>query len=190
MNPWERCYYQHFTSYFNKPFDREIYRRDADSPPLQILTYDWAYPGYRLYTSLGLTAYASDIKDTAEVILLADAGGKQVPFLFVNALYFIIQQRIPLGSKFAVGGIDRLSPQFAEQFDKAALYFTLVTPEDEFQPGFEQVECEGDEGLVYQTLFISEAEHDFLKRNGGPTFEEKFRKQDADLCSLFRPSCV
>lgn len=190
MNPWDRCYYEHFTSCFHKPFDREIYRHDADSPPLQVLTYDWAYPGYRLYASLGLTAYASEVKDVAEAIVLADAGGKQVPFLFVNALYFVIQQRIPLASKFAVGGIDRLAPQFAEQFDKTALYFSVVTPEDEFRPGFEKVECDGDVGLVYQALFISEAEHDFLRRHGGAAFEEIYRKQDADMCSLFRPSCV
>jgi hypothetical protein len=191
-NSWDRCYYQHFTGYFGKPFDRETYRRDADSPPLQIITYDWAYPGYRLYASLGLTAYAAEVKDLAEVILLADGGGKVVPFLFVNALFFAIQQGIALSSKFAVGGVDRLAPPFAEQFDKAALYFTLVTPEDKFHPGFERVECAGDVGLVYQAIFISEAEHDFLRRSGGAAFEAKYRAQEpeADLCSLLRPSCV
>jgi hypothetical protein len=190
MHFWAQCYDQHFTHYLGKPFDREVYRRDPDSPPLSIVTHDWAFPGYRVYASLGLTSYESEVKELAEVILLADAGGKQVPYLLVNALFFIIQQRIPLSSRFAVGGVDRLAPAFAEQFDKAALYFALVTPEDKFPPGFERVECGEDVGLIYQATFISEAEHDFLRRSGGEAFEERFRAQDADLCSLWRPSCV
>ena len=190
MHFWELCYDQHFTRYLGKPFDREIFRRDPDSPPLQIGTYDWAYPGYRVYASLGLTSYEADVQELAEVILLADAGGKQVPFLLVNALFFVIQQRIPLSSKFAVGGVARLAPPFAEQFAKAALYFALVTPADKFPPGFESVECGEDLGLIYQATFLSEAEHDFLRRQGADAFEEKFRAQDADLCSLRRPSCV
>jgi hypothetical protein len=192
MNPWDPCYYRHFTGYFGKPFDRETYRRDADSPPLQIITYDWAYPGYRIYASLGLTAYFAEVREVAEVILLADGGGKQVPFVFVNALFFVTQQRIPLASKFAVGGVDRLAPPLAAQFDKTALYFTLVTPADKFPPGLERVECDDGVGLLYQAVFISEAEHDFLRRRGGEAFEEKYRAQEeeADLCSLSRPSCV
>jgi hypothetical protein len=191
MTFWDRCYYEHFTSYLGKPFDRETYRQDADNPPLHIVTYDQRYaPRYRVYASIGLTAYENEVKDLAEVIVLADAGRKEVPYLLVNALFFITQQRITLASKFAVGGIDRLAPPFAQQFDKTALYFTLVTPADEFGEGFERVVCGEDMGLIYQGTFISEAEHEFLRRHGGDTFEEKFRAQDADLCSLLRPSCV
>jgi hypothetical protein len=187
---WDRCYDAHFTRYFGKPFDRETYRRDPDSPPLQVVTYDQPYPRYRVYTSLGLTAYETEVRELAEAMLLADAGGRQVPFLFVNALFFIIQQRIPLASKFAVGGVDRLAPDFASQFNKVALYFQVVTPADEFPEGFEEVDIDGDVGLIYQGLFVSEEEHDFLKRHGGKAFEEKLRAQDADLCSLMRPPCV
>jgi hypothetical protein len=191
MNTWDRCYYQHFTRYLGKPFDRETYGQSPDSPPLHIITYDQRYaPRYRVYASVGLTAYESEVQDLAEAIVLADAGGKQVPYLFVNALFFVTQQRIALSSRFAVGGIDRLAPPFAAQFDKAALYFALVTPADEFDKGFERVECGGDVGLIYQGTFISEAEHEFLRRHGGDAFEEQFRAQEADLCSLYRPSCV
>ena len=49
--------------------------------------------------------------------------------------------------------------------------------------------------LVYQGLFISEAEHEFLKRSGGPALEERLTAQatvaEEDVrCSLLRPSCV
>jgi hypothetical protein len=191
MNAWDRCYYQHFSRYLGKPFDRETFSQGPDSWPLHIFTFDQRYaPRYRVYASIGLTAYEGEVRELAEAIILADAGGKVVPFLFVNALFFITQRRIALSSKFAVGGIDRLAPPFAEQFDKAALYFSPVTPADEFDKGFERVECGEDVGLIYQGTFISEAEHEFLRRHGGDAFEEKFRAQDADLCSLLRPSCV
>jgi hypothetical protein len=187
---WDRCYDAHFTRYFGKPFDRETYHRDPESPPLQVLTYDQRYPRYRVYASLGLTAYEAEVRELAEAMVLADAGGKEVPFLFVNALFFVIQQRIPLSSRFAVGGVDRLAPAFASQTNKVALYFGVVTPADGFPEGFERVELDDDVGLVYQGLFISEEEHDYLRRHGGEAFEEKLRAQDTDLCSVLRPSCV
>jgi hypothetical protein len=189
FSPWERCYYQHFMSYFGKPFDLATYAPGDDRPPLRLLTHDQAYPGYRLYASLGMTGYADDVKDLAEVILLADAGHDQVPFLFVNALYFITRQHIPLTRPFAVGGIERLAPEFAEQFGKAALF---VDAADGFGEQFGEVPCEGELGHVYQGIFISEAEHDYLKRHGADDFRERYRAQgeSADLCSLYRPSVV
>ncbi len=191
---WDQCYYRHFTSHLGKPFDHEVYHSGDDGPPLQIVTYDQRYPGFRVYASLGLTAYAAEVRERGEVILLADEGRKVVPFLFVNALFFITRQRIPLASQFAIGGVENLAADFAEQFDKAALYFMRMTPEDEFPEGFERVECDGEVGQVYQSLFISEAEHEFLKRSGGAALEERLKIQatvaKADLCSLLRPSCV
>ncbi|MCI0463736.1 MAG: suppressor of fused domain protein [Gemmataceae bacterium] len=188
-NPWDRCYYEHFTTYFGKPFDLATYNPGEDLPPLRLLTHDQVYPRYRLYASLGLTAYAQEVKDLAEAILLADGAHDEVPFLFVNSLFFIARQRIPLTTPFAIGGVDRLAPNFAQQFDKSAIFFNVA---DGFGEGFEVVPCEGEEGHVYQGVFISEAEHDYLKRHGPDAFNEKYRAQgeSADLCSLFRPSCV
>ena len=45
-------------------------------------------------------------------------------------------------------------------------------------------------GKVYQALFISWNELDFLRRKGADELEAKLEKQDADPCSLRRPSCV
>src|SRR6266542_593180 len=107
---WDRCYRRHFGSYFGKPFDVQTYRPGADSPPLQLATFDQPYPGYRVYASVGLTAYEADVKALGEVML--------------------------------------------------------------------------------QALFISEAEHELLKRQGPTVLEERLHGQEADLCSLLRPSSV
>ncbi len=185
MPTWSDRYLRHFTYFFGKPFDIEVYRKD-EVTSLRIATFDHGYKNYRIYASLGLSDQA-ELKDIGEVILLADDKGKDLPFLFVNALFFILEKRIPLGSRFAIGGIEVLNPDFAEYYQKQAIYFTLA---DGFAEGFEQVKHHGDIGLVFQGLFISWAEHDFLNRHGGAELEEKIKAQESDTFSLRRPSCV
>ena len=160
---------------------------DSDSPPLHVGIFDRAYPNYRIFASVGLSHYRAAVQDLGEVILLADAAWKEVPLLFVNSLFFMIDRRIPLGSRFAIGGIDNVDPSFAEHFDKAALFYTVA---DGFPEGFERLAWNQEVGLVYQALFISASELDYLNRKGAAAFEERFRAQEADLCSLSRPPCV
>lgn len=184
--PWGRAYLRHFQHFFGKPFDVQTYYSDH-APPLRLAEYDRAYPSFKVYASLGLADQSDKVRELGEIILLADDSGKDVPFLFVNALFFVVQKGIPLGSPFAIGGVEMLKPEFAEYFDKAALY---VTTADGFGEGFEEVQAENGFGTVYQALFISWAEQDFLNRQGSAAFEQKLRGQDTDLCSLRRPSCV
>ncbi len=186
MRPhWIERYREHFRAYFGAPFDSRPYRQE-DGTPIEVVTYDQRYPKFRVFVSLGLVNYALDVKEVAEVIALTDAAWKEVPLLFVNTLFFAVQQRIPLDSRFAVG-VSALDPAFAEHYDKSALFFTTA---DGFGEGFEQLDLGDATGAVYQALFISPAEKDFLGRHGGPALEAKLRAQDADLCSLRRPSCV
>jgi len=180
---WPDLYLRHFMRYFGKPYDVEIYRQD-DGSSLRLATFDHGYRNYRIYASLGLSERAAELNDLGEVILLADDPGKDIPFLFVNSLFFILANRIPLASHFAIGGIDALKPDFAEHFQKEALYFTVANG---FPRGFEKIE-RGQTGIVFQALFISPAEHDLLKRKGWQEFEDKLEAQDADPCSLRRPS--
>ena len=105
MIGWPDIYLQHFSRFFGKPFDVETYRQD-DGSALRLATFDPIKLG-RIYASLGLSEHAATLKDLGEVILIADDKGKDIPFLFVNALCFIVQKRIPLGSHFAIGGVRR-----------------------------------------------------------------------------------
>ena len=77
---------------------------------------------------------------------------------------------------------------FADQYDKAALYFTEA---DGFPEGFDRVECNDPQiGRVYQALFVSAAEQSYIQRLGGPAFEDRLKEQDEEPCSVLRPSCV
>jgi len=183
-SPWARAYFWHFARSFGKPFDVETYH-SATGVPLRLATYDLRYRNFRVYASIGLAEEVNE--DIGEVILLSDDFGKDVPYLFVNSLFFILDKEIPLGSRFAVAGVDSLRPDFAEQYNKVAIYYNLA---DGFEEGFGQVECEGEMGGVYQGIFISWAELDFLRRAGPDAFDERFKKQDGELCSLRRESSV
>jgi hypothetical protein len=183
-SPWARAYLRHFARHFGKPFDVEAYR-SATGVSLRLATYDLRYKNFRVYASIGLAEEVNE--DIGEVILLSDDFGNDVPYIFVNALFFILDKDIPLASRFAVAGVDSLRPDFAEHYNKVAIYYNLA---DGFEKGFGQVECDSETGHVYQGIFISRAELDFLRRQGPDAFEERFNKQDAELCSLRRESSV
>jgi hypothetical protein len=183
-SPWARAYIRHFARYFGKPFDVETYH-SATGIPLRLATYDMRYKNFRVYASIGLADEVDG--DVGEVILLADDLSKDVPYLFINSLFFILDKAIPLGLRFAVAGVDSLRPDFAEYYDKVAIYYRLA---DGFDAGFGEVTCAEEAGQVYQGIFISGAELDYLRRKGPDAFEEGFNKQEAELCSLRRESSV
>jgi len=185
MRPtWSSLFRQHLARYFGKPFDCETFR--ADNATLQVVTFDRPYKNYRIFASLGMSEYADEVHDIGEVIVVADDAWKDIPYLLVNALFFMKSRRIALGSRVAVAGVETLHPDFAVRYDKTALYITVA---DGFPAGFERIQWGDQIGVVYQGTFVSEAEYEFIMRKGGEAFEERFRTQDADLCSLRRPAC-
>ncbi|MBM4071849.1 MAG: hypothetical protein FJ271_23430 [Planctomycetes bacterium] len=189
MSSWPDRYLRHFMRFFGKPFDVVSYRDEYDEH-LRLAIFDHAYPGYRVYASLGLSAHAHDLKGIGEAILLADDAPRDVPAIFVNALFFLLARRIDITSRFAIGGVEAVNPAFAEHFDRAAIYFA---PAEGFFHGFEAVSGEeniDEEGKVYQGIFISATEQDYLNRRGPAAFEERFDAQEEDPCSLRRPPCV
>jgi hypothetical protein len=183
-SPWAQAYLRHFARFLGKPFDVELYRSATDVP-LRLATYDQRFPGYRVHASIGLADEVN--QDVGEAILFSDDFGKDVPYVFVNSLFFILDQDIPLASRFAVAGVDSLAPDLAEQYDKAAIYCDVA---EGLGDGFGQVECEGETGTVYQGIFISAAELEFLRRDGPDSFAEKLKEQGVERRSLRRGSCV
>ena len=183
MNPtWADLYVHHFKQYFGKPYDVQHFHPDADSPPLQIAIFDQPYPHYRIFASIGLSNHREAVQDLGEVILLADAAWREMPLLFANSLFYMIRRRIHLGSRFAIGGIDNLEPAFAEHFDKVALYYTVA---DGFPEGFERLAWNNEVGLVYQAIFISAAELDFLTRQGARGVRAALPKPRTPTCAAY-----
>lgn len=183
---WADCYDRHFQSFFGKPFDIQTYR-DAGGATLRLATYDQAYPDFRAYASLGLADLLPEQAEVGEIVVVVDDIGPDVPFLLVNALFLVLHHDIALGSRFTIGGIATLRPDFAEFFDKSALY---VMPAVGFPEGFAPVNCGADVGGVCQAVFVSPEEEEYIDEKGGAAFEAKVKTQGADLCRLRRLSCV
>jgi len=175
---------RHFTLHLGKPFDVQVYRQE-DGPPLRLATFDQAFAKYRAYGSLGLSDRTE--VPAAEAVLLADDPGKDVPFIFVNSLFFILQRQIPLQTGLVIGGVEMIKPDFTDYFNKTAICYALA---HDLRQGIATVDLGDDTGQVYQALFVSWAERDFIKRNGHEAFAQRLAEQDADPCSLQRPSCV
>jgi hypothetical protein len=185
---WTDVYQEHFQRHFKKPFDIKVYH-DAANFALKLATYDWALRNRTLYASIGLAdKLAKDEEaDFGEVILVADTPDPCIPVLFVNALFFILQNDIPLGSRFSIGGIDRMMPAFSKEFQKTALYFTLAPDENE---KFNKVRRGEEFGRVYQAFFIMAAEDQYLADYGPEEFEKRFKEIGDKRDQLHRPSCV
>lgn len=227
---WTERYRLHFQKHFQKPFDIQIYHSSEilnqrskpalgwlgswfsapekstspDGASLKLATHDLALAGFRVYASMGLAdrLVQNGEEDFGEVILFSDVPDKEVPQLFVHALFFILHNDIPLGSRFAIGGIYDLMPEFAARYRKSALFFTRAAAEGHTKKQVvsgEEVDFEetinkvrgGDEfGWVYQAYFISPEEDEFLEDHGADAFEKVFQEDGVDRLGLRRQSCV
>ena len=171
---WTDVYQKHFQKYFQKPFDIQIYH-DKAGASVKLATYDLVKQGYRVHASMGLAdrLAGGDDDNFGEVILFSDVPDNDVPLLFVNALFFILQNDIPLDSRFALAFVDTHG-EFALRNRKVALYFTHATGPDE---QFNKVRMGETFGRVFQAYFLTRAEDDYLEDYGADAFEDKFFKE-------------
>jgi Suppressor of fused protein (SUFU) len=184
---WTDAYQRHFQHYFAKPFDIHAFQGPGGAA-LKLAIYDGARPSFCVFASIGLADRLSqnDEKDVGEVILFADSADSEIPQLFVNALFFILHRRIPLGSRFALG-FGEMGDRFAQRYGKTALYFTRPAEDDKH---FAAVEHGESVGRVFQAYFITPEEDEFIEQQGADAFEEEFWQQfgepltDEERCEL------
>lgn len=175
---WTDVYQKHFQRYFQKPFDIQVYH-DPNGFALKLATYDWALKNFRVYASMGLADKLAETSEDSfgEVILFSDVPDPEGPRLFVNALFFILQNDIPLDSRYSIAFSDMRSA-FIRRYKKTALYFTLASGPDE---QFNKVRQGETFGRVYQAFFISRAEDEFLEAYGADVFEKDLKAEDDHL---------
>ena len=182
---WADLYREHFQRYFQKPFDVQVFHEAHGGASLKLATYDGAMEGFRVYASMGLAdrlANDEDDVEIAEAILYCDVPDPVAPRLFVNALFFILREGIPVDSRFAIG--------FGGDFTwrgKTALYFTRARGPDEH---FDKLRHGETFGRVVQAYFLTPEEDDFLGEHGVDAFEQRLFEGDEPRLSVRRPSCV
>ena len=184
---WGERYIDHYEQWFRAPVTRRIYSQESDDHSIQILAYDRVFEGCRLFASLGLTHYADEVGQVAEVYLPVDADWERAPAVFANALFYIVQEAMSIGRGVGIGGVGTLSPDFEREFQKEALYIT--NPFD-LPDGASVIECDGKQGRLYEAFFISKKEYDYFLMYGAEKFEDMIQERALDPYKLARPSCV
>jgi hypothetical protein len=171
---WTETYRQHFQNYFAKPFDIQVHH-SPDGAGLKLALHDWARRGFRVYASMGLADILArnEESDFGEVVLFADVPDPQIPQLFINALFFILEHDIPLGSQFAIG-FGAIGRDFSRRYGKSAFYFTRPSDDDQ---KFNEVRQGEAVGRVFQAFFLTPEEEAFLEEHGPDEFEQAFWKQ-------------
>jgi hypothetical protein len=187
MERWGECYFDHYERFLKNLTGRHIFEQDGGSPSIQVLAYDKVFSGCRVFASLGLTHYSQELGQIGEVVVVADDGWAELPFVLANALFYLIQHSISLGWGIAIGGIENISPGFVRSYQKHALYLThpFGLPES-----FARVQCDGTQGYVYLGFFISKTEFDYFAMRGASQFEELLQSSRVDPYNLHRPSTV
>jgi len=183
---WGECYYDHFEKYLGKPINREIFEQNRINPVIQIISYDNVFSNCRAFCSFGLSHYASQISEVAEVFMPVDAGWEDTPLILAGTLFYIIQHDISIGRGRAIRFAD-VFPDFALKFGKAAIYFAdpFGVPED-----FKRVRCGSKVGEIYLACYISDAEYHFKVENGTDKFEALLEEKNVDVFHVQRDSCI
>jgi hypothetical protein len=184
---WGECYYDHYARFFGEPAQRARYEPGPGVPNIQILVYANVFPDASVCCSLGLTQYEPDIGRTAEVVLVADTSVDEAAHVLGGALTHLVTHRIELGWGTRLTGLQQINPDFAARYDKPAIYFTYqyVLPE-----AFSDVVCQGQQGLVFQALLISQREFEYIRDRGVEAFEAHWERYHVDPIRLGRPSSV
>jgi hypothetical protein len=177
MTPWSDAYERHFLEYFGKPFDIQQFY-DNDNFALKLATYDWALKGFRVYASLGMATRLALEGEQAvrEVILYSDVPDQEVPRLFVASLFFILQNAIPLTTRFSVV-FPSMYGTFSRRYGKTALYFTRAFSADGEFDKVAFLANKDELARVYQAFFITPDEDEFLENEGPVAFEQRFWSQ-------------
>jgi hypothetical protein len=99
----------------------------------------------------------------------------------------MIQKPILLGWGVSLKGVEHILPDFAKKFNKTAIYFTTPfgLPQD-----FNKVMCQGELGMIYLAVFISESEHTFFVKHGAEQFEALLASKGVDPFYLGRETCI
>lgn len=181
------CYYDHYLRFFGEPQDRTIFGRTRERPFVDLFLFSDVIEGCRIFCTLGLSLYFSNLLGFREIMLVLDTGWAEAPSIVVELLSFMVENNVPLARGTHFDGVENISAAFADKYQKSAIYFTLPpnVPDD-----FSIVECNNQVGIILLAFFISQSEFEFIKQNGFEQFEDILEQKEIDVYNLSRDSCI
>lgn len=182
MNNMGEMLLDHYQKYLGEFIGAEPYSDNEHQ--IQLLGFDKAIENCLLFATLGLSKYSESINNCCEVIMGADCDYDQCAEIFMNAVFYVLSNKMNFGRGVLIDGIDIIFEDFSKQHNKTAVYFTesYVLPED-----FSTV---GGKCKVYMGFFISPDEADYVKKYGCEQFEELLEEKETDVIALDRNPAI
>lgn len=175
--------YDHFVRFFREPVVAETFGLPHRSHAIQILGFDRVYSRCRVHASFGLSHYASEIGQVAEVYVPAEGHAEGLPELLAASLFRLVENGRTIRRGEAIPFADVL-PDFAAKTSKSALYLThpFGLPQE-----FSNVPMGAH---LYVGMLIAPAEQRLLEADGVAAFEQRLERAGVDPFDLARPSMI
>lgn len=160
-----------------------------DGATVQILDHSDAMLDTHVLVTLGLTHYQDVLRDVIEVVVPTSEMDDVVLEAVTASLSFLLHLKTPIEGVSYLRHLHRSVPAFFERYGKSAFAFTTPYP---FPDDFARVRLEltGRLGKVWMGFFLSEAEVQFIEREGFDAFTTLLEEQGVDVIELARPSMV
>ncbi len=174
----------HYEKFLGNFYDRDIFKSHTSAATVQFLKYQNIFEGCITYATMGVSNYASQIKNHCEIVMISDDSFEECEELFANAIFYIIDNKMEFGRGIFIEGIENISKKFFEKHEKNALYFTetYVFPEEFTNFAVNH--------KMYMAFFISQEECNYIKKYGAEKFEECLEKFECDVLDINRASIV
>lgn len=172
----------HYDKYLGNYSGREIYKRDNNSPSIQLLKYENVFEDCMTYATFGFSNFKEAIGKSCEIVMITDDCYNECEEIFANALFYIINNKIKFGRGTFIEGIEKINQEFAIVHKKSALYFTETYS---FPDNFSKIT---DSEKMYMAFFISQQECEYIKNNGADAFEDELERMEYDIFDINRKS--
>lgn len=179
---WGECYYDHFEKYLKAP----IHRLSDQQVGLQLIAYEGSSEVF--FCTLGMTKYSQELGDFCELFVTTTYPSDDLGDLFLKISAYLVLHSVKLKLGLVLSGLENIDPNFVEHCHKTAIYFTFPFFLSE---KFAVVSCGEQVGKVYQGIFITEAERNYIAEHGGETFEDIVEATaNINFADLYRSSII
>ncbi|WP_229675665.1 suppressor of fused domain protein [Saccharibacillus kuerlensis] len=189
MINYGELYYDQYSKFLGQPFDREIFENNKCMPNIQVLKYKNVFEECYVYNTLGLSKYDDVIGSNLEVSMVVDEGFDSAAYILANTLYYCLANQMQMGRGVAISGIKNVDHEFAQLYNKDAIYFTdpFAFPEE-----YSTVLTDNHEknGRILLAIFITTSEYEYFSKHGADLFEEILESKDVDPFHIRRDSVL
>jgi hypothetical protein len=166
---WTESYYQHYAKFFGTPSATTEWASENEGPPLRILTFDNVIRGCRIFATVGLAQYQSNMQGPCELYVPVDEAWDAMPEIVGNLARFAVRNGLVIHRGQTIAGISNINFEFASTYDKEALY---VTDPYELPGQLGVVQRGAERGRLYAGLLVSEGELAFTTVPGALSLDE------------------